>query len=81
MSGLGDLSRTQARQRPDDAAYVCGDETLTFADVDRRASQVANALLGAGLPPQSRGLRAAKRPPGAESTCPSRTSRPVRHPA
>lgn len=54
MSGLGDLCRGQARARPEEVAYVCGDESLTFADVDRRASRVANALLAAGLPVQSR---------------------------
>lgn len=54
MSGIAELARTHARKRPDETAFICGSETLTFAAFDRRSSRVANALLAAELPPQSR---------------------------
>ena len=46
--------REQARIRPDTAAITYGNETLTFADLDRRSTQAANALIAAGVGPGDR---------------------------
>ena len=46
---LADLVRQQARTRPEAPALTCGSVTLTFAELDRRSSQVANALAGLGV--------------------------------
>ncbi len=48
------LFAAQAARAPDAVAVVCGEEELTYADLDRRALQVAARLLGAGLPPEAR---------------------------
>ena len=48
-STLADVVREHARHRPDAAAISCGDITLTFSELDRRSSQVANALAAAGV--------------------------------
>ena len=53
---LADVVREHARIRPDAPALTCGDRTLSFADLDRRSSQVANALTAAGV---GRGQRVA----------------------
>lgn len=46
---LADLVRQYARTRPDALALTCGPVTLTFAELDRRSSQVANALAALGV--------------------------------
>ena len=46
--------RAQARIRPDAPALTFGDAILTFADLDRRSSQAANALIAAGVGPGDR---------------------------
>ena len=46
--------RTQARIRPYEPALTFGDATFTFADLDRRSSQAANALIAAGAGPGDR---------------------------
>lgn len=38
-----------ARRAPSREAVVCGGERLTFAELDARSSQLANALMGMGL--------------------------------
>lgn len=38
-----------ARRWPDKVAVVCGDERVTYADLDRRANRLANALLAYGV--------------------------------
>ena len=48
-STLADVVREHARHRPDAAAISCGDITLTFSELDRRSSQVANALAATGV--------------------------------
>ncbi|MEO8192752.1 MAG: class I adenylate-forming enzyme family protein [Gemmatimonadales bacterium] len=46
---VGSLLSWHARFRPAHTAVVCGDERLTFADLDARVNCLANALLGIGL--------------------------------
>ncbi|GAA4918265.1 amino acid adenylation domain-containing protein [Actinomycetospora succinea] len=42
----------QVRVRPDQAAVECRDRTLTYAELDRRASRLAHALLARGVRPE-----------------------------
>ncbi|ONH35109.1 MULTISPECIES: long-chain-fatty-acid--CoA ligase [Protofrankia] len=42
---IADLVRRHAGERPTAPAVTCGASTLTFAELDRRSSQVARALL------------------------------------
>ena len=51
---LADVVREQAAARPDDEALVCGDRRLTWRQLDRHSSQVANALLADGVAPGDR---------------------------
>ena len=51
---LGDIVRYHARERGDAAALICAGQTINFAELDRRASQVAQALLALGLPADAR---------------------------
>jgi acyl-CoA synthetase (AMP-forming)/AMP-acid ligase II len=46
---LADLIRAGARRAPERRCLTFGDRTLSFAELDRRSSQVANALRGSGL--------------------------------
>ncbi|PYQ64060.1 MAG: non-ribosomal peptide synthetase, partial [Acidobacteria bacterium] len=48
------LFAEQAARAPEAVAVVCGDETLTYAELDRRAREVAGRLLRAGVAPESR---------------------------
>jgi acyl-CoA synthetase (AMP-forming)/AMP-acid ligase II len=54
LRALADLTRQQARLRPDDVAHVFEDRTTTFGELDRRASRIANGLVGLGVKPQAR---------------------------
>ena len=54
MFCLADIVRDNAAQRPDKAALVCDDRTLTYAELDTESSKVANALLASGVGPQDR---------------------------
>ena len=54
MKSLGDITRVQARVRPDAIAHVFEDRTTTFAELDKRASQIANGLIAMGVKPQTR---------------------------
>ena len=49
MLNVGSLLPWHARHRPDHIAVVCGDERLTFAELEHRVNRLANALLSAGL--------------------------------
>ena len=49
MRTLGDVARYHAEARPDATAFVFEGRETTFAQFDRHASQVANALIAAGL--------------------------------
>ena len=38
-----------ARQFPDKVALICGDERLTYRQIEERANQLAHALIAAGV--------------------------------
>jgi 3-oxocholest-4-en-26-oate---CoA ligase len=48
---LADLFERVARRVPEREAVVCGDERLTYADLDARADRVADALVAIGVGP------------------------------
>jgi len=54
INTLGDLTRAHAQVRPEKSALVFEGRETTFAQLDRRASQVANGLIATGLKPQAR---------------------------
>ncbi len=54
MFCLADICRDQAAERPDKPALICDDRTLTYGDLDRESSQVANALIESGVGSQDR---------------------------
>ena len=54
MRSLADIPRQQAAENPDKPALICHDRTLTYRDLDAESSQVANALIAAGVSSQSR---------------------------
>lgn len=49
-----DLIREHALRRPSAGAIVCGPNTVDYATLDRVSSQIANALLAAGVCPGDR---------------------------
>ena len=51
---LADLIRMHAKLRPDQPALTEGTRTVTFAELDRRSSQVAQAMLARGVGPADR---------------------------
>ncbi|MBM3491614.1 MAG: fatty acid--CoA ligase [Alphaproteobacteria bacterium] len=51
---MADLVRRQARERPEAIALSFEDRQQSYAEFDRRASQVANALAGLGVRPGDR---------------------------
>ena len=51
---LAALVRSQAGERPNEPALTCGRRRLSFAELDRRSSQVGAALAGAGVGPGDR---------------------------
>jgi acyl-CoA synthetase (AMP-forming)/AMP-acid ligase II len=51
---VSDIPRVHATLRPSRVAIVSGGRSTTYDELDRRSSQVANALLAAGVPPQAR---------------------------
>jgi acyl-CoA synthetase (AMP-forming)/AMP-acid ligase II len=51
---LAAIVRTHARQRPEASMITFEGRTITWAEMDTRASRVASALLAAGLGPQDR---------------------------
>jgi long-chain acyl-CoA synthetase len=46
---LGAILSGNAQRNPDKVAVVCGDEQITFAELDKASDQIANALLGRGI--------------------------------
>ena len=54
IATLADIPRAQARARGQQAAIVFEDEALSYAELDRRSNQVANALIAAGVGPGAR---------------------------
>jgi acyl-CoA synthetase (AMP-forming)/AMP-acid ligase II len=51
---LGDMIRRHAELRPDRAALVCEDRTLTFGELHHRSNRVAQGLREEGIGPQDR---------------------------
>jgi acyl-CoA synthetase (AMP-forming)/AMP-acid ligase II len=51
---LADVPRRQARLMPHATASICDGRVTTFAELDRRASQVARQLIAAGVSPGDR---------------------------
>jgi amino acid adenylation domain-containing protein len=49
-----ELFEEYARKAPETAAVVCGDQQLTYDQLNRRANQVAHALLTMGIRPDDR---------------------------
>jgi acyl-CoA synthetase (AMP-forming)/AMP-acid ligase II len=49
-----DITRAQAKVRPDEVAVVFEDRTASFGDLDSRASRIANGLIALGCNPHSR---------------------------
>src|SRR5271165_6062530 len=54
VSTIADLSRVQARLRPNGSAQIDAGVTTTFAELDARASRVANRLIADGVRPEER---------------------------
>ena len=57
MSGIDTIAklvRVHSKERPDKPALTAGDRTLTWAELDARSSQVANALAAEGVGPEDR---------------------------
>src|SRR5436190_1765384 len=46
---IAKLARVHGRMRPDQPALTAGDRTLSYADLDARSSQVAQALQADGV--------------------------------
>jgi long-chain acyl-CoA synthetase len=49
ITTIADLVRVHGRERPDKPAITFEGRTVTFADLDRRSNQVANALAAEGV--------------------------------
>ncbi len=54
LKTCADLTRHQAKLRPDAVAQIFEDRTTTFAELDVRANQIANGLIALGAGPQAR---------------------------
>ncbi|MEL7040111.1 MAG: long-chain-fatty-acid--CoA ligase [Pseudomonadota bacterium] len=54
MPHVADIPRVQSETRPSEAAFWYKGETTTFADMNRRANQVANGLVELGVAPDQR---------------------------
>ncbi|MBO2451313.1 amino acid adenylation domain-containing protein [Actinomadura barringtoniae] len=51
---LPDLFERQAARTPDDVALVCGEESLTYAELNGRANRLAHELIARGIGPEDR---------------------------
>src|SRR5690349_19029451 len=49
IAGIADIVRVHASRTPDAVALVVGDRTITFAELDARSSQAAQAFRAAGV--------------------------------
>jgi long-chain acyl-CoA synthetase len=49
IATIADIVRVHAAERPDAVALVVGERVITFADLDARSSQVAQAFSAAGI--------------------------------
>ncbi len=63
-AGLHRLFEAQVDRVPDAVAVVMGDEALTYAELDRRASRLARALRERGVGPEARVAICVPRSPG-----------------
>jgi len=54
ITGLADITRRHAAERPQVAALVHNGRTTSYAELDRAASRVANGLMAEGIKPQAR---------------------------
>ncbi len=54
VKSLSDITRVQAHDRPTEIAQVFEGRVTTFADLDTRASRIANGLAALGVRPQAR---------------------------
>ncbi|MCP5030129.1 MAG: long-chain-fatty-acid--CoA ligase [Actinomycetia bacterium] len=54
IRSIGDITRVNARERPDKTALHYEDRTWTYTEIETESNQVANALLAAGVEPQER---------------------------
>ncbi|MGW2332137.1 amino acid adenylation domain-containing protein [Streptomyces sp. NPDC001700] len=50
---LSELFSAQVRRRPDAVAVIHGDDHVTYAELDRRANQLAHHLQGRGIGPET----------------------------
>ena len=50
---ITELFKHQVRLRPDSVAVTCGDEQLTYRELDERAERLARELQGRGIGPES----------------------------
>src|SRR3569833_2112850 len=51
---LCDFLRRHAQQKPDQAAFICGDRAITWSALDQTSTSLAHWLLGQGLQPGDR---------------------------
>jgi long-chain acyl-CoA synthetase len=51
---LENILRAQAMRRPDKIALICGDERLTYRELELRVQRVANGLRKRGAGPGDR---------------------------
>lgn len=49
ITTIADIVRVHARNRPDATALIVGDRTISFAELDARSSQAAQAFRAAGI--------------------------------
>jgi acyl-CoA synthetase (AMP-forming)/AMP-acid ligase II len=61
---VADVTRHHGAQRPDQVALRFEGEAITYAALDRRASQAAQGLIAAGIAPQARVAILSKNGPG-----------------
>jgi len=54
LKSLADISRIHARERPDAVALDFEGRTVSYAELDKRANQVAQGLIAAGVKPDAR---------------------------
>ena len=54
LNALVDIIRANGAERPDNRAVTYNGTSQTFAELDRRSSRIANALISAGVGPQDR---------------------------